>query len=336
MISQQVYLIDKLIPSRQTNFLSGSSGAGKTTWLGWFINQLRTQERLWDYKINRPPFIAYIAADRDASGALAKLVAAGWTEPAYYDLVNDPEAESCVAALGDERSNVRFPLFYRALAHLRRKYLGGEKLPPDSLLAIDGMGPLLGIEPAGKYLKSVARTMLLTNMLAAREKFLPLLMHHGIKVNGENRYLRPEDNILGSMALQGFSSTMIHVTEPELSEDPSREITTVTIRSHDAPRMTQEFKRDPNTGLFVYEGPSKPALDISGASQVIYEFVPVGGYIVVADLLRLAMSRKVGKSNFYKCVDKLVELGQLARSEDKKMLCRLMEDHDEKPHLLQH
>jgi len=262
-----IHPIPLILPGREVHILSGSSGAGKTSLVGWLVARLLSDQSLFGHPCSELPFIAYLSGDRVLDDALEKFDAAGWKDAACYGLINDhgSDVDAAIDHLTDRRRGKnaapgpdRFSLLWRALESLRARYYPtANRLPEDSLLIVDGMSMFTGIEPAGSYLKQVAAPLTLLSRWAWANKFTLLLIHHSGKQVGDAkaRYVRPQDRILGSMALQGFTSTQMFLTEPELTECPERGLYELTIRSHRAPVETRNLCRDGKTGVFRWADP---------------------------------------------------------------------------------
>jgi hypothetical protein len=256
--------IPGLFAARETHLLSGASGGGKTTFIGWFVAQLMTRDLIWGYPILHPRFVGYIAADRAARSARRKFTEAGWRYPAVYGLVDhqDPtirtQLRKTMTGGGKDPGVSGFTLFTKALEYFRQTYFHErsprDPLPPDSLIIVDGMAAIFGIEPSGSYLRQVAAPLLLLNMLCRDQKLTVLLVHHAGKqvADKAQRYARPQDRVLGSTALLGFTSTQLVVEEPQLSGRKDG-LYTLTVCSHDAPGFSVLFDRASN-GAFVEVG----------------------------------------------------------------------------------
>ena len=66
-----------------------------------------------------------------------------------------------------------------------------------------------------------------------------MIHHAGKQKGGDHRYIRDQDQILGSVALQGFSATQMHFTPPELNGTHQH---VLSITPHHAPRERHGFK----------------------------------------------------------------------------------------------
>lgn len=318
------WMIGQIIPNRQVSMLSGSSGAGKTSWIGWFVAQLLKADELLGGQVHRPPFVAYLAGDRVLDDAMVKFKAAGWEQPVTYGLIEDTDAEDALnrSESSDRKTTIhdRFPVLSRALEQLRRENFPNDHcLPLGSLLIIDGMSVVLGIEPTGAYLRNVALPLVRFNRFVRRMGYTVLLIHHGGKqiADAGQRYARAQDRILGSMALQGFTSTQIQLTEPELTEEPRKQQYELTVVSHSAPKAVLVFVRRPD-GAFELVGDREAdvALNVvSEGAKALLEMIPDGG-IASTDLLALSKAAGNSRSVHYKYIKILKASGLVEQEGD--------------------
>lgn len=324
--------IEGLLPGRNVHLLSGSSGAGKTTLVGWLVSKLLTEDRVFGHLVTKPPFIGYIAGDRELSDAREKFIAAGWADPPCYGLIDDSDRSvgAAIRRLGDRRAGRReveevdFPILNRALNYLSDKHFAGNKLPTDSLIIVDGMATIIGVEPAGAYLRNVARPLVLLNRFAREERLTLLLIHHSGKqvADPKARYARPQDRTLGSMALQGFTSTQMFLTEPELTDDPTQGLHELSIRSHKAAVKNVRLRRDESTGLFDWLDRPEPAgLAPAGPPRLVADFTSKGARLILDTLQQLPGkaatkaflmgATNLSKPYFYKMLANLLSRGDL-------------------------
>jgi hypothetical protein len=298
------------------------------------MGQLLSRPTVLGHPVNRPPFSAYIAGDRIIDDALAKLEAGGWFSPAHYSLIDDdsPETETFVSSLGDGKSSLSF--FQTILKKLASRYFpSSPRIPEDSLIIVDGMGPLFGIEPAGSYLRAVASPLIRLNRFCRRFRITLILIHHAVKTKENDKYVKAQDRALGSMALQGFTSTQLCLLEPELSPDPSQEITMFEWRSHSSPREEFRFHRLPD-GRFECLDTDSPFLapvtatpTLPTSSLEVLSRIPSSSPIVASDLRLLFES--ISKPTFYRYLDRLAEAGLIVkRIESGILLVQRFENPD--------
>lgn len=310
VVSGPLHPIPRILEARQTHLFNGSSGAGKTSFMGWFTAQLLTQSSILGHPCQRPPFIAYIGGDRIVEDALQKLSLAGWEAPAHFSIVDDDssETEAHISQLGEKKEFLSyFQWILKKLATDRNE----ERIPIDSLIIVDSMSTIFGIEPAGSYLSKVAKPLLRLNRFCRKFKITIILIHHATKTKANDRYIKAQDRALGSMALQGFTSTQMSLTEPELTESPDSGIYLFEWRSHSAPKEEFEFRRsDDEAGKFEYLGPhydvpEQKAPPVKSQAMLLLPFISEEW--VSAPQLREKCLLKIGKTTFYRYLEYLAE-----------------------------
>jgi len=314
-----IHPIPRVLEARQTHLLSGSSGAGKTSLVGWMSGQLLSGQPLLGHPCSPPPFMAYIAGDRTIGDAIEKLERGGWANPAYYSLVDDDSstAENYVRSLrGSKQLSHSLTFFHFILKSLNSRYCPElPRIPVDSLLWVDGMAPFFNIEPAGSYLK-VAGPLLELNRFCKNWRITIILVTHASKQLGpDQRYTRVQDRVLGSMALQGFTSTQMFLAEPELSSNPEAGLHEFFWRSHSSAPETHEFKRS-DSGVFEYIGPhwdvpAQPSsTPVTGPQLEVLSFI--SDEWVPAGAIREHLP-SIAKTTFFRYIDRLTDAGLIER-----------------------
>lgn len=303
-----------VLESRQIHLFNGSSGAGKTTFIGWLVGQLLTQPEVLGHPCNRPPYVAYVGGDRIIYDALAKLEGAGWRSPAHFSIVDSDaaETEAHVDSLGEKKDILSF---FQWILRSFAADLKLPRIPVDSLIVVDSMSTIFGIEPAGSYLGKVAKPLLKLNRFCRKFKICVILIHHATKTKANDRYIKAQDRALGSMALQGFSSTQMCLTEPELTEDPDAGLTLFEWRSHTSPREEFEFRRSEATGLFEYIGPhwAVPAQKAPPVAAPAMTLLPVIPEEWTPAFVLKEQRHDIPKTTFYRYIDFLADEGLIER-----------------------
>lgn len=200
----------------QVHMLAGSSGAGKTSFVAFMLKRILEGQPLFGHKTHRPPFIGYMAGDRTLEDALGCFEAAGvdCSKISLYGLIDDESegVDADIALIGTEKG--RFNLFWRVLLH----WFGERNAPPGSLLIVDGLVAMLGIDTSSRSLgKEIVRSFVEFCKLCRRKQWTVILIHQGVKQRADSgtRYRRPQDRISGSMFLEAGTSTQMHISQPE-------------------------------------------------------------------------------------------------------------------------
>lgn len=196
-------IIDGILPPQEISLLAGASGAGKTTLLMQILARLQRGEDCFGAAFcDPPPTVGYIAADRSwrAYARLADQVGLDLSQITVQSLVDDPTIN-----LGRFESD---PL------SLLTSLLG--KMPADpgrpKLVIVDPLVVFLGVD-TNRYHLNAGKLIRLNRICQANAVTL-LGTHHATKARSDYSFLRPQDRISGTSALQGFTSTQLFLEDP--------------------------------------------------------------------------------------------------------------------------
>jgi len=227
-------LIEHLMPFGSISTLSGASGVGKTAFLASMIASWQKGEDLFGLKTSIPPAIGILAADRPWRDHQAWFDRAGCAPFAHYCLRDEAYAWD---VLRDSR----------AVPKIFGQLVDSIKLPPGSFLVVD---PISLFIPGRLFdYKDVAIGIgLLDQQLKERQLTTLGIFHVGKqKSNKGDRYMRPQDRILGSTALIGYSETAFYLISPEEAERRTYEF---GIISHQLKSSALQYTRNAD-GLFI-------------------------------------------------------------------------------------
>jgi len=193
----------------------------------------------------------------------------GFSEIPVYSMIEDPTFNPRMLRRKFERT--------QRLA----EFIDKLRLPRGSLVYVDPLGLFLG----GNLVDYDACAVACHEIRAVlRERgLLMLATTHTSKIKADQaaRYLRMEDQILGSTALAGFSDTLMYLAAPE---EVDRECYVLLIHPHMLKAQTFELQRDDN-GLFVpYHGDAMT----SAASRVLAVLPTDGALVPVEQVCELA------------------------------------------------
>lgn len=232
--STRPYLIDTILPSECVHLLGGPSGAGKTRWMFQLIETWRKGESVFGFPSHPVPFV-YIATDRSYSSVSGLLRSLGI----------DPERVPIFPAQDLE------PESGYSINWLLRQI---EKEFPDAkLLIIETIAAFINERNVNDY-NTVGRFMRRLSRIAAKKGLTVLATHHASKVKGNERYLNPRDQLLGSGGgWSGFAETIFVMQFADESdvESPYRSL---SISPRDAANLKINYKFNP-TGQLVYVSP---------------------------------------------------------------------------------
>ena len=227
-------LIEHLMPFGSISTLSGASGVGKTAFLAGMVAAWQKGEDLFGLKTSIPPAIGVLAADRPWRDHQAWFTRAGCTPFVHFCLRDEAYAWEVL----------RDP---RAVPKVFGSLVDNLKLPPGALLIVD---PISLFIPGRLFdYKDVAIGLgLLDAQLQARQLTALGIFHVGKQKGGKNeRYMRPQDRILGSTALIGYSETAFYLISPEEGERRTYEFGVI---SHQLKSTAYQYTRN-DLGLFV-------------------------------------------------------------------------------------
>jgi hypothetical protein len=226
--------IEHLMPHGSISTLSGASGVGKTAFLAGMVRKWQLGLELFGLKTTMPPAIGMLACDRPWRDHQAWFDRAGCDPFPHYSLRDEAYAWELL------RDSKSVPKVFGGL-------VDSLKLPPGSLLIVD---PISLFIPGRLFdYKDVAIGLgLLDAQLKARQ-LTTLGVFHVAKQKGNknDRYMRPQDRILGSSALIGYSETAFYLISPEEAERRTYEF---GIISHQLKSTAYQYTRN-DKGLFV-------------------------------------------------------------------------------------
>jgi hypothetical protein len=259
------------MPFGSISTLSGASGVGKTAFLATMIKAWQDRADLFGFKTNPPPAIGVLACDRP------------WRDHAKWF-----EKAGCAPfphfSLRDEEYNWEQLRDSKTVAATFGKLIDLLALPPTSLVIVD---PISLFIPGRLFdYKDVAIGMGQIDGELKRRHLTALgIFHVGKqKANATDRYARPQDRILGSTALIGYSETAFYLLDPA---ECGRRNYEFGIVSHQAKPISLYYDRDPATGLFV------PAnfLDDVQELETALSVVPLDGAIITTSLWILEIQK---------------------------------------------
>ncbi len=227
-------VIEHLMPFGSITTLSGASGVGKTAFLASMIAAIQRGEPLFGQKTTCPPAIGILACDRPWRDHNAWFQKAGCGDLPHVSL-RDEEYQWQILRNRDQVHLIFGKLVDR---------IG---LPPGSLLIVDPV-PLFIPGRLIDYKDMAIGTGLLDQQLKPRQLTALGVFHVSKQKGNKNeRYLRPQDRILGSSALIGYSETAFYLISPEEAERRTYEFGVV---SHQLPSTAYHYTKN-DQGLFV-------------------------------------------------------------------------------------
>jgi hypothetical protein len=194
------HLIHGLLPRHQVSILAGASGAGKSMLTFQMIGALQRNEPVLGNPAQPNLTIGYIRGDRPIEEARiqAERCGADFSRLKTWSLI-------------DTTDPGHLNTFERNPGALLRTQI--QALLPLDLLVVDPLVPFLGVDQ-NNYNATAARLIRLSHL--CREFGITLLgLHHSVKSRKDVVFVRPQDRILGSAALLGYTANHLFLLEPE-------------------------------------------------------------------------------------------------------------------------
>lgn len=266
-----------VITGATVNLLAGAPGVGKTALTAWLARCFAESTPIFGHQPGPIGKVAFLGADRSWTQSSRRWFdAAGFPDIAHYSLQDDPHFVP-----GRLRRRLdRLKILTEALDQLA--------LPAASLVFVDPLGIFLGGN-LNDYDACAVACMEIRRVCWERQLTVIGSAHAGKqKSDKAERYLRPQDRILGSAALFGFTDTQMYLASPQEMES---DYYSFFIVSHHAKAMAFELDRDEH-GLFVPVEPvERKRADpdtLDAETQSIYLQIPTFPVLVtVKSLLAL-------------------------------------------------
>lgn len=287
--------IPKIIPAKGVSLLAGASGVGKTTLLAEWAVRFRDGKSIFGHATQPPSFIGCLVVDRRWSSHRQWFEAAGFPDIPHYSYQDDAELNWG-----------RFHLKTDLIALLERG-LDAIRAPHGALVIVD---PIAMFVPGNliDYKMSAIGLAMIGRLCEARGITLIGTAHMGKQKGDEkHRYKRPQDRILGSSALAGFTDTQMYLLGPD---DTDEEYYGFGWIPHHAPAQTFELQRDPGSGLFVPYFSHDRDFELFGIMKTIpteRTGIPTKDIVEATETLRLS------KATTYRYLAELKKLGYLAQ-----------------------
>ena len=279
---------------RSINLISGASGIGKTALMADMLNRFRTGAPIFGHTPARITDIGVIAADRDWEGGAGPwFVRAGFPDAKHYSFVDDPTFDPDTLDSLTERP--------KRLAEMLDKL----EMKPGGIVLVDPIAAFLGGKP-NDYDLNMRSCLKIRKLLRLRELTIFGTAHIGkMKADKRERFLRPQDAILGSAGQLAYADTQCYLAAPEEQETPYY---TFLWHPHLVPPETFALERD-RQGLFVpYSG-----ADRENCRGILALLPENGTPMVLAMLLELAEQIPLSRRTVIRVLQTLVEEGTVEK-----------------------
>ena len=228
------YLIEGILPANQVHILAGASGAGKTTFLLQYLRDFLDGKPFFGHS-TKPCGVAYVGADRQEAEYTEKFSLMDIEAFPLTSIVLDPSYKPRLLSKPEPRNT----LLRQMISQFR------SVIPDLGLLVIDPISPLLPNKLSDYH--EVADALIGLTRLCIEQDITLIGTHHATKLKPDTQFVRPQDRILGSAALLGYSGTHLFLSSPQENKE---ELYVLTIVPHNAPPETHRLTREKN-GRFV-------------------------------------------------------------------------------------
>jgi len=287
-------LIEHLMPHGSISTLSGASGVGKTAFLASMIASWQKGEQLFGFTTSIPPAIGVLAVDRpwrdhqawfDRAGCAPFPHYSPWDEDYQWEILRD----------------------HKALPKTFGGLIDSLKLPLGAFLIVD---PISIFIPGRLFdYRDMAIGLGLLGQELKKRQLTTLGIFHIAKQKGNRneRYLRPQDRILGSAALLGYSETAFYLVSPEEAERRTYEF---GIIPHQLKSTTLQYTRADN-GLFV---PAEFFDDVQEQEAALNILPPDGASLTTAQwVLQIQRLLRVSSASAERLIRDLKRAGRIVR-----------------------
>jgi len=285
---------DRLV-ARGINLFAGASGVGKTAFLSTLVRNLRDGRLILGHQPRPVPAIGVINGDRGWDrGAGEWYRRAGVTEIKHYSMQDDRSFDVKRLRRKWDRPQLLFEM------------VGKLALPRGSALIVDPISLFLG----GNLLDydACACACMEIHRFLDEFDFTAICTAHSakLKADKQERYLRMQDQILGSTALLGYTDSQMYLASPEETGKPYY---TFLLHSHLAPPEFHALERD-EQGLFVpYSG-----ADEGNCTRVLALFPDDATEVSAKVLVELAEGIPLSRATLYRVLEVLLERERIAKA----------------------
>lgn len=230
-----------IFPRHSVNLLAAASGVGKTAFIASFLAALHRGDPVFGHHGQGITDFGYISADRPwYSDSKLWFDTAGFGDIKHYSMVDD--AQLPLSRLDNKRDR----------PNLLGEFIEKLGVAKGALIVADPLAIFLGGN-LNDY-DMCARACIGVQRILRKFDVTMIGLTHSAKQKSDTgeRYLRPQDRILGSMALNGYSSTQMYLLAPE-EADAGPGIYQFGWTPHHAPAAVFNLRRLGN-GLFEDAG----------------------------------------------------------------------------------
>lgn len=286
--------LPKILPPGGISILAGAPNVGKTALMAGLLRDLRDGRPIFGRTSIAPPAIGYLNADRSwANGSGIWFERVGYPEIHQYSMVDDPQFNPKRLRKKHERTDI--------LA----SFIDSLQLPPGALICVDPIALFLGGNLLD-YDSCAVACMEIRTYLRLRQYTMLATAHSAkIKADKKERYMRLQDQVLGSTAISGFTDTMMYLASPQEMGKPYFQF---LWHPHSSPAEVFQLEQD-EQGLFQpYSG-----ADEGNQARVLTLFPTDGSVITLAILCELAEQYPLSRATVKRVLEALIDVGKVTK-----------------------
>lgn len=289
--------IPSIIPFGGISLLAGAPGTGKTALLATLLKAFRDQQPIFGHQPSPLPSIDLICVDRSWTTNSLWFDRAGYADISVYSLADDQAFSK--ARL--RRKADRIKIFTELV----------DKLPyrPGGMVVADPIALFFGGNLID-YDTCMVSCLELREVLHAKSLTLLGTAHTAkLRADKKDRYMRLQDQILGSTALFGFTDTQMYLASPEELAVPHY---TFLWAPHMAPPQTFDLTRD-TTGLFI-----PYSKEHGGNPERLIALIQPDEVLSYTEIVDRAQAIPLSRSTVTRVLDFLKQEGRIGQTESKR------------------
>lgn len=292
-----------ILPLEGISLMAGAPNVGKTALLAGMLRDFRDGRAIFGRQPTPIAGIGFINADRGwERGAGFWMGRVGFPEITQYTMADD-------AAFNPKRLRKK-----HERTDILASFIDSLKLPPYSLISVDPIALFLGGNLLNYDDCAVACHEIRAYLRSRHYTLLATAHSSKIKADKKERYMRLQDQILGSTAIFGFSDTMMYLASPQETGKP---YFTFLQHSHSAPAEIYQLEQD-EQGLFrLYTG-----ADSENQTRVLVLFPDPDIPIPFGVLVELAEQYPLSRATVSRVLEALIDAGRVLKV-SKGVYCRV-------------
>ena len=287
--------LPNILPHGGISLLAGAPSVGKTALVAGFLRDFRDQRPIFGHQPSPVAAIGYVGTDRGwDKGAGIWFERVGYDDVPRYSMADD-------VSFNPKRLRKRFER-----TDILASFIDSLQLPPHSLIVVDPIALFLG----GNLLDYDSCAVACHEIRAylRERKYTMFATAHSSKIKGDKRerYMRMQDQILGSTAIFGFTDTQMYLASPQETGKPYY---VFLWHPHTAKPETFCLEQD-EVGLFqLYSGAN------TANQNRVYALLPENGDVrEFGEIVELAQQYPLSRRTVKNVLDQLCDIGRVERA----------------------